>query len=222
MRKCTAQLKSAAPKLMSRVSTCLWIGIGITAAYAIGWSGGASYGLETAPPKLIDWTGTEVTNACAHHGLLAAGLHGVPAGVLMAVMKHESNLNPTIMNVEGATVRSVDKREAIARARGYTKAGRSYDIGCGQINHRWHHERVTKLYGEAMGTDDAIALLFRPAINTDYAARYLKELHQQAGSWDGAIGLYHSKDGARQISYLSMIKRQAARLHDQGVAALAK
>ena len=63
------------------------------------------------------------------------------------------------------------------RARGV----RNIDVGCMQINLRYHPEAFASL-------EEA----FDPALNLRYAARFLGGLRARYGSWTAAIGRYHS------------------------------
>lgn len=56
------------------------------------------------------------------------------------------------------------------------------DIGCFQINYRWHASGFQSL-------DD----MFDPDMNALYAARFLTELYREFGDWTGAAGAYHSR-----------------------------
>ncbi|MEX0283439.1 MAG: transglycosylase SLT domain-containing protein [Paracoccaceae bacterium] len=77
------------------------------------------------------------------------------------------------------------------------KAGaRSFDVGCFQINYKWHHQAFQSL-------DD----MFDPRQNAHYAARFLTELFGEYGSWDEAVGAYHSKTDDLAARYLKRFKR---------------
>lgn len=59
---------------------------------------------------------------------------------------------------------------------------RDFDVGCFQINYRWHGAHFPSI--EAM---------FDPFANARYAARFLTELYAETGSWDDAVRAYHSR-----------------------------
>lgn len=72
-------------------------------------------------------------------GLAAACAPSVAVETLLSVAKVESGFNPLAIGVNGKpaiTVRAKSKGEAIARASGLIKAGRSVDLGVAQINSR--------------------------------------------------------------------------------------
>lgn len=75
-----------------------------------------------------------------------------------------------------------DRKTAIAEVRKLQTAGvRNIDVGCMQINLNYHKDAFKNL-------NDA----FDPVINATYAAKFLKKLRKDAGSWAHAVGRYHS------------------------------
>ncbi len=116
----------------------------------------------------------------------AARLHSVPLGVLYAVGLSETGrkgmLNPYALNVDGRTVLARDLRDAVARfADEKRKGAKLVDLGCMQINHRYHGEKFASV--EAM---------FDPSRNVDYAAQFLKELRAREGNWTMAVARYNA------------------------------
>ncbi|MEZ5824017.1 MAG: transglycosylase SLT domain-containing protein [Geminicoccaceae bacterium] len=67
---------------------------------------------------------------------------------------------------------------------------RNIDVGCMQVNLFYHGDHFTSL-------EQAID----PVDNMLYAARFLKELRQQNGTWARAIERYHSSDPVRGRDY---------------------
>ena len=118
---------------------------------------------------------------------------GFRPGLLSAIAKVESGRPITGMNDVRAWPWTIDadgtglffdtKEAAVAWARGAPGRGvRFLDAGCMQINLQSHPTAFASL-------EDA----FDPALNADYAARYLVSLHAEAaGDWNIAVGLYHS------------------------------
>lgn len=116
----------------------------------------------------------------------AARQHNVPLGVLYAVGLSETGrkgvLNPYALNVDGRTVLANDLRDAVARFSDEKRKGaKLVDLGCMQINHRYHGEKFASI--EAM---------FDPVRNVDYAARFLKELRSREGNWTMAVARYNA------------------------------
>ena len=74
------------------------------------------------------------------------------------------------------------RRAAIAQVEALRAQGRrNIDVGCMQINLRYHPEAF-----------ESLADAFEPAANLRYAATFLTELRARYGSWTAAIGRYHS------------------------------
>jgi hypothetical protein len=73
---------------------------------------------------------------------------------------------------------------------------RSVDVGCMQINLRWHPEAFST-WQEA----------FDPLKNAHYAARFLNELKERHGDWDTAVAHYHSATPDIGQAYLERVTR---------------
>lgn len=102
---------------------------------------------------------------------------------------------PWTINAEGQSFYFKTKREAVAAARKLVKDGvRSFDVGCMQINMRYHPNAFTDL--EAA---------FDPIINVAYSAEFLKRLHGKTNSWPEAIAAYHSQTKTRSQPYFARV-----------------
>lgn len=131
--------------------------------------------------------------------------HGLPRGLLQAIALTETGRRidgeltawPWAINVEGVG-RWFDARlQAQSHVANLLSQGvRSIDVGCMQINLRWHPNAFSDLT-EA----------FDPSANTAYAARYLLALHQEMGDWLAAAGRYHSADPLRAQGYRERVAR---------------
>ena len=116
----------------------------------------------------------------------AAAVNGVPLNVLYSVGLTETGrkgeLSPYDMNIDGRDVHSASLAEAIARfSQAKTHGAKLIDIGCMQINQHWH------------GSDFAsLSEMFDPARNVEYAARFLKALRAEEGSWTLAVARYNA------------------------------
>jgi hypothetical protein len=119
----------------------------------------------------------------------AAG--GVPQEVLHAISLTETGrpVNgrlrpwPWAINREGKGFWFRTRDEALAFARRSVLEGRhSFDVGCFQINYRWHGHHFPSL--ESM---------FDPETSAAYAAKFLRELYAEKGAWTPAAGAYHSR-----------------------------
>ena len=108
---------------------------------------------------------------------------------------------PWTIMAEGKGQYFPTKQEAIAAAQAVRARGvRNIDIGCMQINMKYH--------GDAFAN---IEEAFDPAANVGYAARFLRELYVQTGSWHEAAGRYHSATP----EYNQRYKAKIARLWDE-------
>ena len=159
--------------------------------------------VEVAP-----WPG----HLCIDAAREAAARHGVPADVMLAITLVETGTTrnghrgpwPWTLNVAGAGA-WFDSRAEASRAAERAIAGgnRSIDLGCFQINHRWH----------GMHFPDVGAML-DPAASADYAARFLAGLRAEAGDWTTAIGWYHSRTPGRADAFRARVKRAMQSLGD--------
>jgi soluble lytic murein transglycosylase-like protein len=116
----------------------------------------------------------------------ASQRYNIPVSVLYAVGVTESGrkgaLQAFTLNMAGkpyfgASLEDALSKFAEARARGITLI----DVGCMQINHRFHGQHFVSL-----------AAMFDPALNVDYAARFLLQLKASQGSWTMAVARYNA------------------------------
>lgn len=104
---------------------------------------------------------------------------------------------PWTINAEGRAYYLPNKQTAVRKARELLDQGiRSMDIGCMQVNLRYHPDAFASL-------EDA----FDPLTNMGYAALFLSRLSNQAGSWPKAIGRYHSESPALNRPYFAKVIR---------------
>ena len=125
-------------------------------------------------------------NVCEQELVRASAIHNVPIGMLYAIGLSESgrrgSLQPYALNVDGRAAYELSKPEALKAFRQAQLHGAKFiDIGCMQINHRYHSESFETL-------ED----MFDPAKNVAYAARFLSELKEREGTWTKAIARYHA------------------------------
>ena len=115
---------------------------------------------------------------------------GVPKQVLHAISLTETGRKtngrlrpwPWAINREGKGFWFKSQDEAIAFARESLRQGRkSFDVGCTQINYRWHGHAFSSL-----------EQMFDPEATATYAAQFLRTLYEERGSWSEAAGAYHS------------------------------
>jgi hypothetical protein len=83
------------------------------------------------------------------------------------------------------------KKSAIAHVRDLQSKGvRNIDVGCMQVNLRYHPDAF-----------DTLEEAFDPNKNARYAAKFLGNLHRDHKSWSEAVRRYHSSDPSRGDSY---------------------
>ncbi len=141
----------------------------------------------------------------------AADKTGVPLSVLQAIALAESAKPsggvqrpwPWTVNFagQGYWYESSDQAQLAVDER-RSLGATNFDVGCFQLNHRWH--------GEAFPT---IAAMFDPDGNALYAAQFLQQLFAETGSWADAAAAYHS----RTPQYAEHYRARFEALHD-GIA----
>lgn len=131
----------------------------------------------------------------------AARDNDVPYGLLQAITRVETGRGnpakpwPWTINSSGRGHWFPTRTQAIDFARTEIAAGRSgFDLGCFQMNLRWHGHRFSSL-------DDMID----PRRNAQEAAHFLAELHARHGTWTAAAAAYHSQTPERAHGYLQRI-----------------
>lgn len=142
----------------------------------------------------------------------AAKNSGVPVAVLRAISLTETGRMrngafdswPWTVNMEGKGVWFDTPSEALDYAqKNFGRGARSFDVGCFQINYKWH--------GQAF---DSIADMFDPDQNAAYAAKFLTELYEEFGDWSKAAGAYHSRTPKFANRYAKRFERILSNLDD--------
>lgn len=153
------------------------------------------------------------SDICVTSARQASAQTGVPLSVLLAITQTETGRRvdgttrpwPWTINMEGAGHWFPNRAEALDFAMEGADAGRvSFDVGCFQINYRWHGANF-----------DSIAAMFDPEENALYAARFLAGLYSEKGDWSAAAGAYHSRTEEFAARYRTTFDRYYA----QAVAA---
>ncbi len=147
------------------------------------------------------------SDACQRAAALAERRWALPANLLLAIGQVESGRRdaatgqvqpwPWSANAAGSdyVFSSLPEARAVVgflRERGIA----SVDVGCFQVN---LHHHPTAFASVAEGFD--------PYANADYAARFLRRLFERSGSWEAAIGAYHSADPSLGGSYRAKVLR---------------
>ena len=128
---------------------------------------------------------------------------GVPQNLLHAIAKAETGRGvhgdvqpwPWAINVRGKGEWLPSKAALLERAlEQVTKGETQFDVGCFQLNYRWH--------GDAF---DSLDQMIDPPSNALYAAQFLKSLYAEFSDWNTAVGAYHSRNEARGRAYQTRI-----------------
>ncbi len=131
------------------------------------------------------------SDICDASAARAASETGVPLPVLAAITRTETGRRrngemrpwPWTVNMEGEGRWFETRDTALDFAtQRHGRGARSFDVGCFQLNYRWHGEHF-----------DSIEAMFEPLANARYAARFLSDLYREFGNWSAAAGAYHSR-----------------------------
>ncbi|MCX7646884.1 MAG: transglycosylase SLT domain-containing protein [Rhodobacteraceae bacterium] len=154
--------------------------------------------------------GTDPSALCDAAAAQAARETGVPLAVLRAISLTETGRRrdgrfrpwPWTVNMEGTGKWFDSEEEARAYvARHHARGARSFDVGCFQLNFRWHGHGFR-----------SIEEMFQPLANARYAARFLADLRTETGSWSRAAGAYHSRTPRHAERYRARFDRILAQL----------
>lgn len=151
-------------------------------------------------------TAANICDAAAHR---ASATTGVPVDVLLTITRLETGRSDAAGDPWPWTVNHADNgtwfsSEDDARSYVFAKVKRgvsNIDIGCFQINYRWHADAFRSL-------DE----MFNPEKNAEYAAHFLNMLYREFGDWTEAAGAYHSRTPRYAERYKSKFHQISARL----------
>ena len=144
------------------------------------------------------------TPDCMAFARAAEQRYGLPDGILQSISTVEASRIqadgsykawPWTLNDTGTGL-FFDNREQVLEYLDVhmTNPDTSIDIGCMQINTKWH--------GAFFETFDE---MLDPASNIAYAAGFLTDLYYAHGSWNEAIRHYHSSDQRKNDPYLKRV-----------------
>ena len=151
-----------------------------------------------------------VSQACDRAAVRAANESGVPLEILLTITRIETGRArnakvepwPWTLNVNGAGHWFKTKSAAFSYATKQRQNGLiNFDVGCFQINYRWHGVYFSSL--ESM---------FDPTENAAYAATFLKSLFLETRSWPDAIGAFHSRTDRHADAYKARYQNQFEKL----------
>ena len=183
------------------ITTFIW---GLTGSLAqAGW--GNFYTKTQKPAQIVINNAAPIHSICVREILIAQARYDIPDNILLGIGIQEAGTRrnkqlvvwPWAVNAEGAGHLFKTKASAMNWVGTQLDNGmRSIDVGCMQINLRWHPTAFNSLQEG-----------FDPKINVDYAARLLKQHYKVTGNWRTAAGRYHSKTPEKQAIYLSSLQR---------------
>jgi len=171
------------------------------------------FALVLALVLLVPWPGqssSDPSAECMTAAAAAAETAGVPYAVLLAVtlvetgQTHGGQFQPwpwTVNNGgEGGwfgTKAEAEDHVAMLLAMGTT----NIDLGCFQLNYRWHGENFASL-------DD----MLDPVLNARHAAIFLATLYEKSGIWSDAAAAYHSRTPEHAEIYRAKFDKVLAQL----------
>ena len=142
---------------------------------------------------------------CEYLAIDAEKRYGLPENILLSISRVESGYQkvdgvirawPWTLNAGGDSAYFKTKADALRSLEKRIKKGvTNIDIGCMQLNFRWHKDFFSNL-------NDMI----NPVKNVDYAARFLKKLYQRHRSWEKAVKYYHSSKSKYNVKYYRKVK----------------
>jgi hypothetical protein len=110
------------------------------------------------------------------------------------VKKREFKSWPWTLNVAGKSMYFDSKLETLEYLKSNINQKKSIDVGCMQINTRYHLKNFKDL-----------SHLVEPEENVKYAATYLLRLYKKYKSWNEAVSRYHSSIPKRKKNYLKKV-----------------
>lgn len=156
----------------------------------------------------------ETSQSCDAAALRAASNYGVPPQVMLAITRAETGRSsdgelrpwPWAVNQAGTSHWFDTPEEATDFVAGAMQEGYSnLDLGCFQLNLRWHGENFP-----------TVEDMFDPVNNADYAARFLVENHERTGNWVDAVAAYHSTRPEDAAAYVERVEAILQDLRDSG------
>ncbi len=183
--------------------------------------GASAIASETNAPPSYDWY------ACEDEARRLEIAEKIPNLLLTAVTITETGRRgpqgrrimswPWTLHAEGKSLHYATKAEAVTAVRDFMKRGvRNVDVGCMQINLRYHPHAFTSV-------EEALD----PVANLAYGVSYLRRLEARRKGWPAAIRHYHSANRSVNERYRQKVfavwdqlrRRAAANRVRNGVSA---
>jgi hypothetical protein len=158
---------------------------------------------------------TAQAESCTEHVLEAEQELSIPRGLLLSIALVESGQDgspqPFAMNLDGKSVYSDSASEAKAHL--LDKQGRvrqNATVGCMQLSVQHHRANFRP-----------VERILDPSANVWYAARYLKRLRAESGSWSVAVARYNGGSRSQQREYTCKIYQHLESLDRNSASLLA-
>jgi Transglycosylase SLT domain len=154
---------------------------------------------------------------CDGAAVAAAEVSGVPADVLRALTRTETGRAsggtlqpwPWAINQAGEGAWFATRDDMLDHIRGLVSAGTTnFDVGCFQLNYRWHASGFASLEDMA-----------DPGQNARYAAGFLAQKYAASGDWGRAAAAYHSGTPDLAARYLTRFTEIHAALDPRAATA---
>lgn len=171
-----------------------------------------------SPAQVAAQTGKSLSsfdNICLAEAKRAEAKYDIPPGLLQSITRVESGRKMVTgeympwawtLNDRGEGLFFDDRDSALAYLRdAMTTPDHSVDVGCMQVNTKWHAEGFLD-----------IADMLDPVHNASYAAGFLLDLHAAHQSWDEAVKHYHSSEPRKNVAYHRRVLAELERFIDDG------
>ncbi|HID67577.1 MAG TPA: lytic transglycosylase domain-containing protein [Roseibacterium sp.] len=164
-----------------------------------------------APGRVVA-SAPDIAALCDDAAFTAAQAEDVPYDILRAITRTETGRTvdgvfrpwPWAANAAGQGDWFDSAEAALRHVEGILASGRrNVDVGCFQLNHRWHADGFTSL-----------RVMMDPEANARYAAQFLSQLYGEFGDWDAAVAAYHSRTPAYAARYMARFRDIRAALPD--------
>lgn len=151
---------------------------------------------------------------CTDFAIEAEREHDLPAGLLLSIALVESGMGgipqPYALNLGGRPVMATSQDEARALLRdGAGRLRTNVTVGCMQISLTYHKEHFKP-----------VDRILDPKANVFYAARYLKRLRAETGSWTKAVARYQGGSQRQRLAYLCKVHSNLSALTAEGASIL--